>query len=394
MNNLINYIKLNYYKKHFVYYLYIAIAVITSCKQYFTGNYNNYKIYKYSFYHLLHQVSLYDKYPLEHLDTNHYGPVFSLLIAPFALMPDLLGFMFWNIFNGLLLCYGIFSLPIPKKAQGLLTILVAHEALCSMLMCQFNVGLTGLMLLSFSYIISQDEFKSAFSIVLGTLIKLYGVVGLAFFIFSKRKIHLIIYGILITIALLAAPILFSSTQFTYHAYLEWYQSLVTKNTLNLHSDYQDVSFMGMFRRIFKNPDIPNLLFLIPGLILFFIPYLRASQYKHHCFRLLMLASTLIFVVIYSSGSESPTYIIAFTGVSLWFIVQYQNTKKLWVLIVFIFAFIVTSLSPSDLFPSYILHHWIQPYGFKALPCVIVWFVITYQMIFVDFKNFSLKQDHE
>ena len=55
----------------------------------------------------------------------------------------------------------------------------------------------------------------------------------------------------------------------------------------------------------------------------------------------------------------------------------------------VFAFILTSLSPSDLFPRYIRVNYVQHYSLKALPCVIVWFVIIYQMLIVDFKNHKL-----
>jgi hypothetical protein len=146
--------------------------------------------------------------------------------------------------------------------------------------------------------------------------------------------------------------------------------------------------MGLIRRLLQNPNIPNLPFIIGGLILFFLPYLRLNQYKNLAFRLMLLASSLIFIVIFSTGSESPTYIIAFTGVSLWFVIQ-QNPKMNWIIILYIFAFILTSLSPSDLFPKFIRINYIQHYSLKALPCVLVWFVIVYQMLVVDFKDYKL-----
>jgi hypothetical protein len=65
---------------------------------------------------------------------------------------------------------------------------------------------------------------------------------------------------------------------------------------------------------------------------------------------MLLASVLIFTVIFSSGSESPTYIIAFAGVSIWFMIQeFPGSKG--ILFLFVFAFLLTSMSPSDLFPK-------------------------------------------
>ena len=55
----------------------------------------------------------------------------------------------------------------------------------------------------------------------------------------------------------------------------------------------------------------------------------------------------MFVVLFSTGSESSTYIIAFVGVALWFVaVPWKRSR--WDIALMIFAFILTSLSPSDL----------------------------------------------
>jgi hypothetical protein len=47
---------------------------------------------------------------------------------------------------------------------------------------------------------------------------------------------------------------------------------------------------------------------------------------------------------------------------------------------------LTSMSPSDLFPKFIRNEYIKPYSLKALPCVLIWFTIIYQMLTSDFKN--------
>ena len=46
----------------------------------------------------------------------------------------------------------------------------------------------------------------------------------------------------------------------------------------------------------------------------------------------------------------------------------------------VFAFFVTSMSPSDLFPAYIRKEWIQPYALKALPITIIWLKLAYEII--------------
>lgn len=374
--------------KRFVISLFIAIALITGIKQYTRGNYNNYKIFKYTFLHSIDEKSLYKEYPLEYGDSNHYGPVFALIIAPFALLPDALGTSLWNVANALILCMGFYSLPLSLKTRSIIALICAHEALVALLSFQFNVGLTGLIMLSFSYIINQKEIKSAFVIALGTLIKLYGVVGLAFFFFSKNKWQFIFSGIISIVVLLILPAMLSSTEYVIQSYADWFGSLTEKNMQNASlTSMQDISLMGIVRRVTQDPSIPNLPFLAGGLLLFLLPYTRTNQFRYTAFRLMLLSSVLIFTVIFSSGSESPTYIIAFAGVAIWFMIQ-PSPKNKGIIFLFVFAFILTSMSPSDIFPKFIREQYIKPYSLKALPCVLIWFTIIYQMLRLDFKNYK------
>ncbi len=385
-NNTLRKISSLFLKKQFVIAVYILVAVIAASKQYLHHSYNNYLIFKYTFWHSIEFKNLYLEYA-EYLDSNHYGPLFGLLIAPFALLPDGVGTILWNIFNVSILLWGILSLPVSQNKRILIAWICLHESLTALLSFQFNVALTGCILLSFSYIIKQKESKSAFFIVLGTFVKLYGIVGLAFFFFSKHKVKFILSGIVIAALLFAAPMLLSSPKFLVQSYQDWYTSLRHKNDLNaVLNSGQDISVMGIVRRITRDASIPTLPFLLTGLTLFGLPYLRISQYKNLHFRFMLLASTLIFTVIFSSGSESPTYIIAFAGVAIWFIIQ-PTPKKTWIITLFIFAFLLTSMSPSDLFPRFIRVNYVQHYSLKALPCVIIWLVIIFQMLKEDYRTY-------
>lgn len=366
--------------KKFISAIWIVIAVFSAIKQYSAGRLNNYLIFKNVFWHTINKTSLYAEYPTEYLDHNHYGPVFSMFIAPFALMPDWLGVIFWNAFNAAVLVWAISKLPLQTQKINLILWLCVNEFVTANLGFQFNPIMTSIIVLSYVFIVTEKDFWAAFCIVLGTFIKLYGVVGLAFFFFSKNKKKFILSLAIWSIVLFVLPMLISSPAFIVNSYQEWFERLVVKNSANASLDsMQDISFMGLFRRILAMPNLSNTPFLLFGLVLFGLPYLRFSMYKNEKFRLLLLASVLIFTVIFSSGSESPTYIIAFVGVTLWFVVQTRPISK-FNLGLFIFAFILTSLSPTDLMPKYLQNNYIEPYALKALPCVLVWFKIVYEMM--------------
>jgi hypothetical protein len=377
-------------KKECVVVIYLILAIIAGFKQYHHHAYNNYLIFKYVYWHTTDLQNLYNNYT-EYLDSNHYGPVFSLFIAPFALLPDGLGCILWNIANVSILLWGIYSLPISLNKRTIIAWICAHETLTALFSFQFNIALTGIILLSFSYLLKKKEIQSAFFIAFGTLVKLYGIVGLAFFFFTKNKLKFIV-GCSAAFALLfALPMAISSPAFVIQCYGDWYHSLAHKNDINASlTSFQDISLMGIVRRISGDVNIPNTPFLLGGLILFGLPYLRINQYKYLGFRLMLLASTLIFTVIFSSGSESPTYIIAFAGVAIWFMVQLKP-KKTWIIALFIFAFILTSLSPTDIFPGPV-KEFIRLYSLKALPCVIIWLTIIYQMMKEDFESYLIAEN--
>ena len=367
--------------------IWMIITLLSAVKQLKIGNYNNYKIFKNVYFHTIEKLPLYKEYPLEYFDHNHYGPIFSLLIAPFAVLPDYLGIPLWGLFNAGILAWAITQLPLKSSQINAVLWICLHELLTTLLGLQFNPIMTAIIILSFVYIEKGKDFWSAFFIVLGVFVKLYGIVGLAFFFFSKNKIKFILSLLFWCIVLFSLPMLISSPEYIIQTYQEWFARLIEKNNENTGlSSYQDISLMGMVRRFFQDSTIPNLPFLIGGVFLFGLQYLRIKEYKEETFRVMLLASVLIFTVIFSSGSESPTYIIAFVGVAIWFVIQPKPISNFYIGL-FIFALILTSLSPSDLIPKYLKDNYIRPYALKALPCVLIWFAIIYEMLKNKFKNY-------
>jgi len=144
---------------------------------------NNYLIFKGVFWHTIQQLPLYVPYPEEYFDMNHYGIFFSLLIAPFAILPDALGGILWNLANVGLLVYAFSKLPFSSEKKAWLGWLCLQEYLTAALSFQFNVGLVALIILSAVYIYERKEVQSAMSILVGLFVKIYGIVGLSSFFF-------------------------------------------------------------------------------------------------------------------------------------------------------------------------------------------------------------------
>jgi hypothetical protein len=377
--------------KPFIYVFWFGLSLFAVGKSVVLGHnhiHNNYFVYKYNFYHVLEQVNLYKTDPAHYFDLNHYGPIFSYIIAPFALMPDAVGVVLWVMFTAWLLLFAIKQLPIKQNRYLIILLLCAHELMTSAANVQINPLIAALIIFSFTFIRNKQDFWAALMIALGTFIKLYGVVALAFFFFSDNKIKLIGYLIFWSVVLFVLPMALSSPAFIVQTYQDWYADLLYKNGLNVLSTREDVSVMGMVRKI-AFPHLSNIVVLLPGVVLFALSYLRIKLFSNLNYQLLILSSTLIFPVIFSTGSESPTYIIAFVGVAIWYINGERPVSKLDIALL-IFALILTSLSPSDLFPKYLKEHYVDPYALKALPCFLIWLKTIYETLFRKFTDKDLK----
>ena len=363
--------------------LWTLLAVVAGLTKIAPHRHNNFLIFRGVFWHTIQKLSLYDFYPTEYNDHNHYGPIFSLVIAPFAVVPDAIGLLLWLVVLALGMYYAVRRLPLEEGRQIFLYWFCAHELLTALQMQQFNIAIAAIIIGSFAAIEKGREVTAAFLIVLGTFVKLYGVVGLAFFFFVKRKPRFILALIGWSVVCFVAPMLISSPEYVIGQYVEWYERLAAKNGENTFSLMQNISLLGMIRKASGSASYSDLLVILPGLALFGLPYLRFGQYRHLAFRYAILSSVLLFVVLFSTGSESSTYIIPFAGIALWYATSPWKRSG-WDVALLVFAFVLSSLSPSDLFPRSLREAYVLPYALKALPPTLIWLRLSYELLTRDY----------
>ena len=347
------------------------------------ARHNNFLIFRGVFDHLIQQLSLYAEYPAEYFDHNHYGPVFALVIAPFALLAESVGLVLWLLALSLGMYYAVRKLPLEQGKQIFLYWFCAHELLTALQMQQFNIAIAAIIIGTFAAIERGREATAAFLIILGTFVKLYGIVGLAFFFFVKRKPCFILALIGWSVVCFVAPMIISSPEYVIGQYVEWFGRLGVKNGANTFSLMQNISLLGMIRKTTGLADYSDLWVILPGMALFALPYLRIGQYRHLAFRYAILSSVLLFVVLFSTGSESSTYIIPFAGITLWYTTSPWKRSG-WDLALLIIAFVLSSLSPSDLFPRSLREAYILPYALKALAPTLIWLRLSWELLTKDY----------
>lgn len=347
---------------------------------------NNYFIFSHSFKHAVDGLSLYAEYPKEYGDLFLYGIPFTAVIAPFAILPPLLGSMLWCLANVMLLFFAIKQLGLERWKFAFVILFCTNELFTSLIAQQYNIAVAGMIILSFALIEKKKDFWAALLIMFGTMTKLYGIVGLAFFFFSKRK-WVLIGGLLFWgIFLFLLPMIYSSPEYVMNSYREWAEILLYKNSMNAFCDYTNISFLGMVRKISQAAQYSDLWLIIPGLILFATPYLRINQYQYNRFRLHFLSSVLLFMTLFSTGTENWGYIGCIAGVGIWYVnTPTKNKTPILNNILLIFCFILTSLSPTDIFPTSVYRSLVVPYALKALPCTLIWFKIIWEQLTQDFS---------
>lgn len=347
------------------------------------NNDNNFDIFRYVYFHLTNFQPLYEPYPDLYSDLNHYGPLFGLIIAPFALTPHPIGLILWHVIMTAILWYSIYKLDLSHSKKILIYWFCANELFTALVYSQFNVMVVALIVGTYICIKKEKDIWAALFIVIGTLVKLYGIVGLAFFLFSRHKGRFCLWLAIWTVILFCAPMLISSVDYVVGQYHAWYISLTEKNCDNMFSLMQNVSLLGIVRKTTHDSTYSDLWLIIPGLIAFASPYLRFKQYRNDAFCMTFLASVLLFVVLFSTGSESCGYIIALIGAAIWYTCAPWKRSRT-DLYLMIFAFVLTSLSPTDIFPKILWKTMVHPYALKALPCVLIWFKLIFEMLTRDY----------
>lgn len=362
-----------YRNNRFVLSIWVLITLLFVVDSWATHRYNNYLIFENTFRNLLSEQSLFAAYPNFHEDSNHYGPVFSVLIAPFAIMHNWIGLLFWNLFNCFFLFKAIQTLPLSDEKKVMLGYIAIPCLIESMLNQQFNAGAGALMILSFTQINKKNGFWSAMCIALGTFVKLYGIVGVVFFFFSKKKGAFIGWLIFWSVVFLVLPMAFASPRFVVHSYLDWRNSLVEKNLNNILGAASDISIMGFIRQLLHFRQLSNVPFIAIGSLLFLVPFRYTHLYQTRKFQLMVLSSVLLFPVLFSTGSEDCTYIISIAAVGIWFVTERNQSVKNVLLPTLL---LITCNFPLLLFPVFAKAHPLS-LSVLSLPYFIVWLRVLY-----------------
>lgn len=337
------------------------------------SRYNNYLIFKESFNNLKNGVNMYELHPEKYYDLYKYSPSFAVLFAPFNLLNDTAGLILWNLLNSLPLFLAVFLIPRKderKKIYVLWFILI--ELMTNMQNSQSNGLIAALLTGAFVSFEKNKTGLAALFIVLSVYIKVFGLLMAVMFMMYENRQRFMRWFALWSVMIFLLPLLFTSPQGYLMQLNNWIELL-----RNDHSISSGISVFGILSSWFGIVHYKGAV-LIMGLVLLLFPLLFVRYFISFEFRLWYFASLLIWLVIFNHRAESPTFIIAAAGAALWYFQKEKPARMETGMMILLF--VLTILSPTDLFPRYLRNEFVVPYSLKALPCVIVYLKILADMI--------------
>ena len=389
--------KLQFFKKPIVILgviCFLAVLIVTlqgalhGTKTYEEGGieytkYNNYVIFKQSYFHLIENKDLYQLYPQEHWDLYKYSPTFSLLMGLLAYLPDFLGLLIWNLLNAFVLFFALWKLPFSSDKKRIWAFLfLVIELVTSLQNAHSNGLMAGLIILAFVYLEKKNIALATLCIVATIFIKLFGIVAFALFLFYPNKLKSALYTLGWILLLGVLPLILISPEQLTFLYKSWGNLLQNDHSISIGFSVSGWLFTWFGLNL-------KTVSLVVGTLLFCVPFIHYKYFNEVRFKLLYLASILLWIVIFNHKAESPTFVIAVTGVAIWFFTQEFNKLNFSFLIL---ALLFTVLAATDLFPKFIRDDYFIPYVVKAIPCIFIWGKITWELIFYSKNKLTISNN--
>lgn len=370
-----------------VLFAYVGISVIAAAQGLLAGpkiyvpggrpyiDYNNFRIFKFSFYHLVQGRDIYQLFPDDHWDLYKYSPGFALCFGLLSWMPDTIGLLLWNLINSLCLFAGIRLLPgIKDEKKSWILLFCLLEMLLSIQNTQSNGLMAGLTVLGFALAERRNYFLSTLCIVFSFYIKIYGALAFLFYLFYPGKGKLMGWSLFWMLFFALLPLSVVNGHQLVFLYQSWLHLLVNDRSASI-----GLSVMGLLESWWHLTSVKNGV-TVAGILVFLLPLVRWRYYQDLHYRLLYLASALIWMVIFNHKAESPTFIIVMAGIGIWYFSQNSDPLNR---VLLILSFLLISMSVSDLVPAAVRNGFIRPYGIKAVMAIVIWCKIVYEQLTFD-----------
>ena len=359
-------------------YLLSALAVAVQ-RTLFTPE-NNFLILRTSSIHLITGQDLYAAYPAIYQDFFKYSPTFAFLWAPFALLPPVPGYMLWAVACVSALYAGITRALPPSQAVvalGLSWLAVFGDLQRS----QSNALCAGLMILAWAGLERGNQWRPAIAIAAATFVKLFPIAAVVTAVFHRKRLRFAAMFAAVALAGVALPLLVTPHATLAMQYKSWFR-IESRDAMPLKrygTGGADLyaGLMGQFR-VWWGVRWPNWPAQLAGVLLLLAPLAaRRASWDRRQFRVLFLASMLVFCVLFNHQAESPSYSIAIIGASIWFAV---SDRTWWRIALITACIVIVNVASTDLMPRTWYREWYVPYLVKTIPLIPLWIVMQLELL--------------
>jgi Glycosyltransferase family 87 len=354
-----------------IFALYLASAVFVTVQRGVVGRSNNFKVFRAAAVNLVGHRDLYAAHPDQHFDFYKYSPTFALLFAPFAALPFALALLIWSLLNSLLLVYAVRRL-LPDHQATLALALVYLEVLFALQYTQSNGLVTALILLAFVALEEGRQLRAALLIGLDTFIKIFplGAAALALFHARRWRFALLLAAVAVGLALLPLMVI------PPHELIAQYRSWWTIEMSDASRVNRGDSVMQYLYRWF-GADWPNWPVQLAGTALLLAPLaLERAHWNDRAFRLRFLCSLLVYLVLFNHQSERASFVIAYTGLFVWYAVSAPDPLRNTIALAGLAALL---LQDVQLLP-WAVHDALGRYRVKGIPCLVAWLVMQAELL--------------
>src|SRR5213083_1613790 len=358
--------------------LYVASAALVTVQQAILGHSNNLSIFRSASLNLLAGRDLYAAHPEQHFDFYKYSPTFALLFAPLAYLPFALAFLCWSLLNALLLWYALERL-LPQRQATLALGLLYLEVLFAMQYGQSNALVAALMVLAFVALERSRQLEAAIELALGASIKLFPLALLPVAVFHPRRARFGLLFLGVATVLVVLPLLAVPAPELVAQYRSW-RAIEAADTLN--RGYSLMQYLYMW----FGADWPNWPVQLAGTMLLLLPLaLGRRRWWEYRFRLRFFCSILVYVVLFNHQSETATFVIAFTGIAIWYVSSERNPWRTAVVAAMLLAML---LHDVEIVPLGGKDQSVVPHRLKGIPCVAAWFAMQAELFATALRNES------
>jgi|SRR2546426_385453 len=356
--------------RRWLFALYVISAVFVAVQQGVLAQSNDFRIYRFSAVNLLAGRDLYAAHPDQHLDFYKYSPTFALLFIPLAVLPFAPALLLWSLLNALLLYYALRRL-LPERQATVAIALVYLELLLSMQYTQCNGLLTALVVLAFVALERGRQVQAALLVAVDTFIKIFPLAAVALAVCHPRRWR---FGLIFVggcVALVALPLVAVPPSALAAQYRSW-RAIETADTLN--RGYSLMQYLYMW----FGADWPNWPVQLAGTAVLLLPLALGRRCcADAAFRRLFLCSLLVYMVLFNHQSEHATFIIAVTGIAIWYVSSPPSQLRTAIMALTV---LVMVLHDVDVVPRWVKTTVFDPYRIKGYPCLAAWLVMQWELL--------------